>query len=95
MPHNHQCYTLGNHCAKFHPIPSVGRNQSKFPIPCKSPFEKYQRVLYEKIQFLEVKFSTYLNRRVFVMQAGDCIRHIFSSLIYFNGDGVLVNVEKS
>ena len=39
MPHNHQCYTLGNHCAEFHPIPSVGRNQCKFPIPCKSPFE--------------------------------------------------------
>ena len=38
MPHNHQCYTLGNHCAEFHPIPSVGRNQCKFPIPCKSPF---------------------------------------------------------
>ena len=38
MPHNHQCYTLGNHYAEFHPIPSVGRNQCKFPIPCKSPF---------------------------------------------------------
>ena len=38
MPHNHQCYTLGNHCAEFHPIPSVDRNQCKFPIPCKSPF---------------------------------------------------------
>ena len=38
MPHNHQCYTLGNHCAEFHPIPSVDRNQCKFPIPYKSPF---------------------------------------------------------
>ena len=38
MPHNHQCYTLGNHCAEFHLIPRVGRNQCKFPIPCKSPF---------------------------------------------------------
>ena len=40
MPHNHQCYTLGNHCAEFHPIPSVGRNQCKFPIPCKSPLSE-------------------------------------------------------
>ena len=41
MPHNHQCYTLGNHCAEFHSIPSVGRNQCKFPIRCKSPFSIY------------------------------------------------------
>ena len=30
-------------------------------------FEKYQRFLSENFQFLEVKFSTYLNRHVFVM----------------------------
>ena len=30
-------------------------------------YEKYQRFLSENFQFLEVKFSTYLNRRVFVM----------------------------
>ena len=30
-------------------------------------FEKYQSFLPEKIRFLEVKFSIYLNRRVFVM----------------------------
>ena len=30
-------------------------------------FEKYQRFLYENFQFLEVKFSIYLNRCVFVM----------------------------
>ena len=30
-------------------------------------YEKYQRFLSENYQFLEVKFSIYLNRRVFVM----------------------------
>ena len=29
--------------------------------------EKYQIILSENFQFLEVKFSIYLNRRVFVM----------------------------
>ena len=29
--------------------------------------KKYQRFLSENFQFLEVKFSVYLNRRVFVM----------------------------
>ena len=29
--------------------------------------KKYQRLLSENFQFLEVKFSIYLNRRVFVM----------------------------
>ena len=30
-------------------------------------YEKYQTFLSEKFPFLEVKFSMYLNRRVFVM----------------------------
>ena len=30
-------------------------------------YEKYQNFLSENFQFLEVKFSIYLNRRVFVM----------------------------
>ena len=30
-------------------------------------YEKYQRFLSENFQFLEVKFSIYLNRHVFVM----------------------------
>ena len=30
-------------------------------------YEKYQFFLSENFQFLEVKFSIYLNRRVFVM----------------------------
>ena len=30
-------------------------------------YEKYQRFLSENFQFLEVKFSTYLQRRVFVL----------------------------
>ena len=33
-------------------------------------YKKYQNFLYENCQFLEVKFSIYLNRRVFVMSAG-------------------------
>ena len=31
-------------------------------------YEKYQSFLFENFQFLEVKFSIYLNRRVFVMK---------------------------
>ena len=31
-------------------------------------YEKYQIFLSENFQFLEVKFSIYLNRRVFVME---------------------------
>ena len=30
-------------------------------------YEKYQRFLYEDFKFLEIEFSIYLNRRVFVM----------------------------
>ena len=30
-------------------------------------YEKYESFLSENFQFLEVKFSTYLNRRVYVM----------------------------
>ena len=30
-------------------------------------YEKYQRFLFENFHFLEVKFSIYLDRRVFVM----------------------------
>ena len=36
-------------------------------------YEKYQSFLSETFQFLEVKFSLYFNRRVFVM-------HLFSSM---------------
>ena len=32
-------------------------------------YEKYKSFLCENFQFLEVKFSIYLNRRVFVMAA--------------------------
>ena len=36
--------------------------------PCfEQKYEKYQIFLYENFQFLEVKSSIYLNRRVFVM----------------------------
>ena len=30
-------------------------------------YEKYESFLSENFQFLEVKFSTYLNRRIYVM----------------------------
>ena len=33
-------------------------------------YEKYQRFLSENFQFLEVKFSIYLNRHVFIMCLG-------------------------
>ena len=36
-------------------------------------FEKYQSFLSEFFQFLEVKFSIYLNRRVFVMNRKKCL----------------------
>ena len=35
--------------------------------PRREKYEKYQSFLSENFQFLEVKFSIYLNRRVFVM----------------------------
>ena len=31
-------------------------------------YEKYQNILSENFQYLELKFSIYLNRHVFVMQ---------------------------
>ena len=34
-------------------------------------YEKYQRFLSENFQFLEMKFSIYLNRCVFVMQRNE------------------------
>ena len=33
--------------------------------------KKYQRFLSENFQFLEVNFSIYLNRRVFIMDCAD------------------------
>ena len=38
----------------------------------KQIYEKYQNILPENFQFLEVKFSIYLNRRVFVMCRNCC-----------------------
>ena len=38
--------------------------------------EKYMSFLSEKFQFLEVKFSIYLNRCVFVMALGFCISYL-------------------
>ena len=37
-------------------------------------YEKYQCFLPENFWFLEVKFSIYLNRRVFVMKHIFCIK---------------------
>ena len=34
---------------------------------CEQKYEKYQNFYLKNFSFLEVKFSTYLNRRVFVM----------------------------
>ena len=41
--------------------------------------EKYQNFLSENFQFLEVKFSIYLNRRVFVMRP----KEHFSPMLFF------------
>ena len=79
MPHNHQCYTLGNHCAEFHPIPSVGRNQCKFPIPCKSPFRIFSflgflfsvKTIKESPQIHDIEFTVDLNCNLY---------HIFMSV---------------
>ena len=38
-------------------------------------YEKYRRFLSENFQFLEMNFSIYLNRRVFVM----CSKRLFGS----------------
>ena len=44
------------------------------PILClEQKYEKYQNILSENFQFLEVKFSIYLNRRVFIMQSSHSI----------------------
>ena len=39
---------------------------STYSLCFEQKYEKYQRFLSENFQFLEVKFSTYLHRRVFV-----------------------------
>ena len=40
----------------------------EYPNLCfEQKYEKYQSFLSENFQYLEVKFSIYLNRRVFVM----------------------------
>ena len=36
---------------------------------CEQEFEKYQNFLFENFHFLVVKFSVYLNRRVFVIMS--------------------------
>ena len=42
-------------------------------------YGKYQRFLSENFQFVEVKFSTYLNRRVFVMVSQHFILYCYNS----------------
>ena len=44
-------------------------------------YEKYQSFLSEIFQFLEVKFSIYLNRHVFIMYKTFVSSHLHSSLI--------------
>ena len=40
---------------------------NEYPLCFEQKYEKCQKILSEKYQFLEVKFSTYLNRHVYVM----------------------------
>ena len=48
--------------------------------------KKYSRFLSENFKFLEVKFSVYLNRRVFVMHSfcGE-IRKLLTGIFLFSG----------
>ena len=46
-------------------------------------YEKYQSFLSENFQFLEGKFSIYLNRRVFVMPLRFNFAHSFIEDIFF------------
>ena len=43
-------------------------------------FEKYQSFFTESFQFLEAKFSLYLNRRVFLMCTGQTLHPLTTSL---------------
>ena len=56
--------------------------------PCfEEKSEKYQNFLSENFQFLVVKFSVYLNRRVFVMifvPSGNCYSEVSLYLSYFS-----------
>ena len=45
-------------------------------------YEKYQSFLSENFQFLEVKFSIYLNRHVFVMNSTALGKEFYSSKPY-------------
>ena len=44
-------------------------------------YERYLSFLSENFQFLEIKFSIYLNRRVFVMIA--LVKRGYQEIIYF------------
>ena len=56
--------------------------------------------LFENFQFLVVKFSVYLNRRVFVMREPEefrnsCIRFSKSNIIIINKNQTLLGSKKS
>ena len=44
-------------------------------------YKKYQIFLSENFQFLEVKFSIYLNRRVFIMFS-QILMHIYLDILF-------------
>ena len=52
-------------------------------------YEKYQNFLSENFQFLEVKVSIYLNRRVFVMAQDILNQYILRILCMFGGTYLL------
>ena len=49
--------------------------------------QKYLCFLYENFQFLEMKFSIYLNRRVFVMKVFYISEKLHPDLMYTKGTG--------
>ena len=57
-----------------------GSNEYPQSMFCEQQYEKYQNFLCENFQFLEVKFSIYLNKRVFVTPSDMCAAKIQSSL---------------
>ena len=53
---------------KPHFFPSLARPAAPHNLCLEQKYENYQKFLSETFQFLQVKVSIYLNRRVFVMR---------------------------
>ena len=56
-------------------------------------YEKYQFFLSENFQFLEMKFSVYLNRRVFVMKSSTLLLTSFRKYFFCMALYLEVNLQ--